>query len=83
MTQILQATQDDVRIKEETIAVAEAKSKIQEKALEDNLSAMRAERDGLAELTVKLEKKKERPAGVDASGAFFLLCAGWSWRLTC
>ena len=52
--------------------MAEAKSKIQEKALVDNLSAMRSERDGLAELTSKLEKKKERPAGVDASGVFLL-----------
>lgn len=68
VTQILQAAQEDVRSKEEALAVAEAKSKIQERALVDNLQAMRSERDGLAELTSKLESRKERPAGVDASG---------------
>jgi len=45
-----------------------AVAKKQHKALMENLTAMQAERDTLAELNSKLEKQKERPIGVDASG---------------
>ncbi len=69
VTLALQASQEDVKGKGDAMALAEAKSKIKETALVDNLSAMRAERDSLAELTVKLEKRREMPAGMDASGA--------------
>lgn len=68
VTHALQAAQEDLRVKGEALGNAETKNRIQEKALEENMSAMRAERDGLAELTAKLEKQRERPAGVDASG---------------
>ena len=68
VTQALHASRDNLKAKEEAVETAESRGKLQEKALTDNLDAMRAERDNLAELTAKLERKRERPAGVDASG---------------
>lgn len=80
VTKALQSSRQELKAMEEGRDLAEAKSKIQEKALMDNLDSMRAERDGMAELTAKLERKEESPVGVDAAGWLYLALWGCKAR---
>jgi len=64
-----QLSQTALLEKESRAEEESAEAKKQHKALMENLAAMRAERDTLSEQNSRLEKQKERPIGVDASGA--------------
>lgn len=68
VTQDLQSSREELRAAEGEKKMAEARVEVQEKALVANLDALRAERDKMAEAVARLEKQKERPAGVDSTG---------------
>lgn len=68
----LQASRQALQEREERLEADGLEAKKQQKAVMENLQAMRSERDSLADLNAKLEKQKERPIGVDASGTLSL-----------
>lgn len=68
LTQALQGSKEALKATEAQLSKMEVEAQVQQKAVDDNLAAMRLERDHLANLNSVLTKQKERPIGVDASG---------------